>query len=340
MTRALIVHKAGPGITVQDLGRPGYLALGLSQGGAMDRLALAEGAALLGQPPSLAALEMVGMGGVFEATEDLRIALTGAPMRALIDGMRLAWNASHPLTKGARLEIGAAEAGAHGYLHVGGGIDMPCFLHARSAHLAAGIGKLLTAGDVLPIGPDKGQRTGLTVDPALRLGGGALRIVAGQQTALFSEAERARFVETRFARDARGNRMGMRLVPDGQGFATEGGLSILSEIVVPGDVQITGDGSPFILMAECQTTGGYPRIGTVLPCDLPRVAQTRPGEPLWFRFVTLEEASLAEAQAATHRDALARGLRPLLRDPRDMADLLSYQLVSGATAGDELEENQ
>src|SRR6056297_4058110 len=124
MSGSLIVHRAGPSLTLQDLGRPGYLAFGLSRGGAADRLALAEGAALLGQGDDLAALEMAGMGGDFEAAQDLRIALTGAPMRAAIEGNRIAWNASHTLPKGAKLTIGGAEQGSYGYLHIGGGVDV------------------------------------------------------------------------------------------------------------------------------------------------------------------------------------------------------------------------
>ena len=84
MSRALDILACGPGVSVQDLGRTGYLAQGLSRGGAVDGLALHEGAALLGQPVG-AALEMAGFGGRFRATEPLRIALTGAPMRATID---------------------------------------------------------------------------------------------------------------------------------------------------------------------------------------------------------------------------------------------------------------
>src|SRR6056297_2328886 len=134
MSRALIVHQAGPGVTVQDSGRPGYLAYGLSRGGAVDRLALYEGAALLGQDPGCASLEMAATGGRFEAGAPLRVALTGARMRARIDGAAVAWNASHRLEAGAVLEIGPAEAGLHGYLHVGGGIDTPPILGARAAH--------------------------------------------------------------------------------------------------------------------------------------------------------------------------------------------------------------
>ncbi|MGX0903861.1 biotin-dependent carboxylase-like uncharacterized protein [Roseovarius sp. MBR-79] len=337
MSRALIVHQAGPGVTVQDLGRPGYLAYGLSRGGAADRLAIFEGAALLGQDPALAALEMAGMGGTFTASEDMRIALTGAPMRASIDGAPLTWNASHLLPAGARLTIGPATAGVYGYLHVGGGIATPDILGARSAHLAAGIGRALKADDTLPIGPDRGQETGLVLDPEDRFSGGEVRVVAGYQTPMFPEDEVTRFECTRFTRDARGNRMGVRLAPDGAGFAARAGLTVLSEAIVPGDIQITGDGAPFVLMAECQTTGGYPRIGAVLPCDLPRVAQAAPGTALRLRFVPPDEALAAERRAAEARKTLRRRITPLVRDPHDIRDLLSYQLISGAIAGNEEE---
>lgn len=338
MSRVLKIIDAGPGVTVQDEGRPGYLGFGLSRGGAVDRLALAEGAALLGQPPSLAALEMAGMGGTFEASEDMRIALTGATMRAAIDGAALTWNASHLLPKGARLTIGPATGGSYGYLHIGGGFATEPLLGARSAHLAAGIGAPVKAGDRLPVGPDEGRTgTGQKLEVTPRGAGGLIRLVPSLQTDLFPSETLDRFTATRFTRDARGNRMGVRMVPDGAGFGIDGGLAILSEVIVPGDVQITGDGAPFVLLAECQTTGGYPRIGSVLPTDLPIVAQAGPGASLRFAFIALEEAIDAERREAARRAALPRQLQPLIRDPRDIPDLLSYQLVGGVTAGDDPE---
>jgi len=334
MSRALIVHRAGPTTSVQDGGRPGFLAQGLSRGGAADRLALAEGAALLGQGAALAAIEMAGTGGVFEATEDVRIALTGAPMRATLGGAPLVWGASHRLRAGQPLEIGPAVAGVYGYLHVGGGIAVPPILGARGAHLAAGIGVVAGAGDRLPAGPDPGGEAGLALPAADRFAGGTIRAVRGPQTAMFPADALARFEATRFARDARGNRMGVRLIPDGEGFHSRAGLSVLSEIVVPGDIQVSGDGAPMVLLCECQTTGGYPRIGTVLPCDLPRVAQAPPGAALTIRFVGRAEALDAERAAAAALRALPKRLTPLVRDPRDIRDLLAYQLISGVTAGE------
>lgn len=337
MSRALIVHRAGPGVTVQDLGRPGYLAVGLSRGGAADRLALTEGAALLEQPEDRAAIEMAGMGGVFEATAPLRIALTGAPMRASIDDRRIAWNASHVLPKGARLSIGAAEAGNYGYLHLGGGVATARSLGARSAHLAAGIFAPLAPNDRLTIGPDAHDRTGWTLSPQDRFGGGTVRMVPSLQTDFFDPAEIARFEATPFHRDTRGNRMGVPLLSPGGGFRSEAGLSVLSEVIMPGDIQITGDGTPFVLLGECQTTGGYPRIGSVLPADLPRVVQAGPGATLRFVFISLEEAVTIERRDREARRSLRKTLSPLIRDPATMADLLSYQLVGGVTAGDDLE---
>ncbi|WP_170461324.1 biotin-dependent carboxyltransferase family protein [Ruegeria arenilitoris] len=335
MSAHLTILRAGPGLTLQDMGRPGYLDMGLSRGGAVDRLALAEGAALLGQPDDLAAVEMAGMGGEFRADQDLRIALTGARMRAQIDGATAVWNASHLLPAGARLSIGPAVAGSYGYLSIGGGVQGDPVLGACSAHLTAGIGAVLKAGDRLAIGQDAGGATGMTFDPEDRFLGGEIRIVASFQTDLFAADVLERLQTTAFRRDARANRMGVRLESDGPGFHVSGGRSVLSETIVPGDIQVTGDGTPFVLLAECQTTGGYPRIGTVLPCDLPKVAQAPAGADLRFRFVSLDEAVAAERAAAQARAALPRALRLLIRDPRSMSDLLSYQLISGAIAREE-----
>lgn len=328
----LVVHRIGPSCTLQDRGRPGWLAQGLSRGGAADALALAEGAALLGQDGGLAALEMGGIGGVFAAEADLRIALTGAPMAAAIDGAAVAWNASHRLRAGQRLRLGAAQAGCYGYLHVGGGIATQQILGSRSAHLLAGIGRAVAVGDRLPAGADRGGAVGLALPVAERFCGGTIRVVDSFQTRLFPAPVRARFAATQFRRGQRANRMGVQAGFDGDGFAAAGQLDILSEAILPGDIQMTGDGRPYVLLSEHQTTGGYPRIATVIPCDLPLVAQAPAGAAMRFRFVSL--AAAMAAQAAFERDlAGLRGrVRPLVRAVADIADLLSYQLIGGAVS--------
>ncbi|MCK0149055.1 urea amidolyase [Marivita sp. S6314] len=333
MTRALIVHRIVPGATVQDMGRTGFLAFGLSRGGAADRLALAEGAALLGQLPSSAALELPGSGGVFEATAPLRIALTGAPMRVTLDGETLAWNASHMLPQGAMLEIGAVTSGSYGYLHVGGGFATQTRLGAQSAHLAAGVGQPVVAGDHVPVGPDAKTEVGLTLPVDPRFSGGVLRVMESFQSDVFDADTRLRFGQTAFHRDARANRMGIRLNSDGDGFFAKGGLNILSETIVPGDIQVTGDGAPYLLLSESQTTGGYPRIGTVIPADLSRAVQTPPGGSITFDWVSRADALIAQERMQAYLAQLPKAVTPLIRDPAQIRDLLSYQLISGATAG-------
>ncbi|CAN0330032.1 unnamed protein product, partial [Chrysoparadoxa australica] len=174
-----------------------------------DRIALAEGAALLRQPVGTA-LELAGFGGRFRADVPCRIALSGAPMRATLDGAPLVWNASHLMPAGAVLDIGGAQAGVYGYLTVGGGFDLSEALGARSAHLSAGLGAVLQANDVLPLAPDTGRTVGQVLDAAARFDGGELRVLPSLQTTMFPEEMRARFTQEVFRRDSRGNRMEIR----------------------------------------------------------------------------------------------------------------------------------
>lgn len=325
-TGQLLVHQAGPGLTVQDLGRPGWLAQGLARGGAADRLALAEAEALLGAPG--AALEMAAGGGVFSVDRPARIALTGAPMAADADGQRLVWNACHLFAPGVCLTLRPLGVGVYSYLSVGGGLATPTVMGARATHLIAGLGGPIAAGDTLALGDDPGGPVAQVLPDPARFGGGELRFVHGFQSHLFDPEVRAAFEATQFLRDARGNRQGVALIAGAARFAAKSGLTILSEPILPGDIQMTGDGVPYVLLAECQTTGGYPRIGTVIPPDLPIVAQAAPGASLRFRRISVEEAVTEMQREATSRAALARQLRPLVRDP-SVADLLSHNLISG-----------
>ncbi|WOI57408.1 biotin-dependent carboxyltransferase family protein [Palleronia sp. LCG004] len=334
---SLTVLKIGRGASVQDLGRPGHLAQGLSRGGAADRLAILEGAALLGQSPDLAAIELTALGGSFTIDAPTRIALTGAPMRARLGDASLRWSASYRMEPGEVLTLGPAKRGVWSYLHVGGGIATEPLMGSRAAHQSLGLGPILQEGDVLPLGTDGGGPVERHLEPQDRFAGGPIRLLPSAHTALFSHDDLERFQSTSFTRDQRGNRQGVRLSHDGAPFATKGQLGLPSEVVVPGDIQMTGEGTPYILLPECQTTGGYPRIGSVVPVDLPCAAQAGPGATLDFRFVSREEAMESHMSEADILSALEGATRPLLRDPREMQDLLSYQLISGVTAGDFVE---
>lgn len=332
MSAHLTITQAGPAMTLQDLGRSGYRALGLTVGGPADTIALYEGAALLGQPATHAAVEMAGQGGSFTASTDIRIALTGAEMTVQIDGDAVLWDASHLLPAGATLTLGGTRNGSYGYLHVGGGFATPLIMGSRASHLAGGIGGLLETGDVLAIGADKNHDVAMTLPKTDRFGGGKLRFVASMQTASFSDDNIERFTQTAFRRDARANRMGVRMDFDGDGFNTAAQLSIVSEVVVPGDIQIAGDGAPYVLMFECQTTGGYPRIGSVLPCDLPRAAQAQTGAPLSFEYIDMDQAVALQNRYMADLKTLRSRVTPLIRDPARIRDLLTYQLISGTVS--------
>ncbi|MCA8884814.1 MAG: urea amidolyase [Rhodobacteraceae bacterium] len=333
MTAALEVLAAPPVAALQDAGRQGARAFGVSRGGAADPRALTEAAALLSQPLG-AALELAGPGARFRARGRMRVALTGAPMGAAIDGRPVRWMASHLMEDGAVLSLGAAGPGVYGYLSVGGGFDVPPVLNSLSVNTLAGIGAAALAGDLLPLGPDPGlEDAGFALPVEDRFSGGVIRVLDGPQTALFDPATRERFYGSDFTADPRSNRQGVRLARPGAPFQAAGQLSILSESIVPGDIQMTGDGTPYVLMPDCQTTGGYPRIGTVHPDDLARVAQAAPGLVLRFRQVDRDEALAAFARAREAEARLRSARFPLIRDPADVKDLLSYQLISGATTG-------
>jgi allophanate hydrolase len=334
----LTLHKAGPGLTVQDLGRSGWKAQGLSTGGGADPLAVLEAAALLGTGTDLAVIEMMALGGTFSVSEGTYIALTGAVMQAEIDGTAVPHNTTQYLPAGAKLTIGAVSKGVYGYLALAGGITTAPIMDSRATHLTAGIGKLLAAGDRLPIGADPDRAripVNLPIDD--RFAGGVLRVMPGPQTGSFSGQMLAAFSETTFRRNPRGNRQGIRLDYDGKGFGTQGGLTLVSDLIVPGDIQMTGDGVPYVLLAECQTIGGYPRIGSVIPADLSKVAQAAPGTTLRFQFLSVAEADATATTQAAQLRQLKDRCAPVLRDPHDIADLLGYQLISGVTRGDDLE---
>jgi biotin-dependent carboxylase-like uncharacterized protein len=327
MRRVVTIQSIGPAVSVQDLGRPGGLGLGLSRGGAADRFALIEGNVLLGQSAECAAMEMAGMGGRFTFSHPTRFALSGAKMRATLDQSPIEWNASHLALPGSVLDIGAAENGVYGYLSFGGGLDTELELGGRGYHRIAGLGRVLQAGDTLPLRDDAQIDMVPMRLPERTESMSVVRVMPGPQSDLFSDGAKQAFEAATFIRSPKANRQGVRLEHDGAPFATEGQLTLVSDFIAEGDIQMTGDGTPYVLLAECQTMGGYPRIGTVIPSDLPKIAQAMPGASVRFSFISMQDAETiweSEASFATKRKA---ALMPRVRDPREIADLLSYELI-------------
>ena len=327
MIRYVHVLSAGPSVSIQDAGRDGGLSLGLSRGGAADRDSYLAACALLDMPLGAAVLEMAGFGAEFRFEAPTRIALCGAPMRATLDGAPLEWGASHLVGVETVLRIGAVEAGVYGYVAFGGGIETKIALGGRGFHAIAGLGQPLRAGDRIPLGTDDVSA------PLMRLSQAPapldpIRVMPGPQTSLFDAAVLKRFFETTFTRSPKANRQGVRLDQDGPAFSTGDQLNQVSDFIAAGDIQMTGDGTPYVLLADCQTMGGYPRIGTVLPCDLPRIAQAELGAKVRFRFVSLDEAEALWSSDEMQLEAIQKRLTPRIRDPREMSDLLAYELIS------------
>jgi allophanate hydrolase len=338
MKTVITVIRAAQMMSVQDLGREGFTAQGLSPAGAMDRRALAEASVLLESRTHLPAIEMIGSGATFKSDHAVRFALTGAPCQTQIDGNAISWNASHLLLPGQLLTIGAMQSGSYGYLTFAGGIAVPAVLSSHSAHLSAEIGARLKQGDELLLNRDVSpDRAPLTLAVEDRFNGGLLRIMPGPQTDMFSQETLNRFAETTFCRSAASNRQGLRLDHEAGGFTPLRPAGLISDAITCGDVQMTGQGLPYLLMSECQTIGGYPRIGTVLAEDLPIAAQAPAGAQLRFKWVSVEDADQSYRAPADVMKALSSRLRRRIRDPQDIADLLSYQLISGVTRGDDLE---
>ena len=332
----LLLHQIGPNASLQDLGREGYLRFGLSRGGAMDRLALLEAAALLGQGLDIAAIELPSAPVTLSVDAPQRVALTGAPMLAEAGGRSLQWGASHLLEAGEALSLRPTGRGLYGYIAFGGGIETDLTLGRRSTHFTGGLGRALAAGDVLPLGADnKPSAPPRKLAADNRFDGGRIRFVTGPQTGLYSAETLAAFTATRFVKSSHANRQAAKLDHQGAPFAADGQLGVVSEVIVPGDIQMTGAGEPFVLLAEHQTMGGYPRIGAVIGQDIARVAQASAGVELWFEQISLEEAD----RLYTPENELLRRIRdasePLLRDPREMNGLLGYQLISGMITGQE-----
>ena len=327
MSGNLILLRAGPGLSIQDLGRNGGMGLGLSRGGAADRQGFVEGAALIGNPVQSAGLELTLGGGRFRVDRPTRFALSGAKLRATLSGSPLEHLCTYSMTPNDVLDIGPAEGGVYGYLHIAGGILSEHELGGRGRHRIAGLGPELAEGDALPFGDDpEPESVSLRLAPETPARH-PIRVIPGPQTALFPPEVIARFEATPFTRSPKGNRQGVRMDHDGLPFSTDAQLGQVSDFICEGDIQMTGDGTPFVLLSECQTMGGYPRIGTVIPSDLGRIAQALPGTEFRFRFVPLCDAEATWKGDEDLYRAAKKRRAPRIRDPRDMADLLSYELI-------------
>jgi antagonist of KipI len=304
----LSVVRGGMLTTVQDLGRWGHQASGVPVAGPMDAYSHRLANRLVGNDRDAAALEITLAGPELDAEGDVVCAVCGAHFELTAGGRPVRVNEVFEVRRGERLKFGRRVAGARATLAVRGGIDVPPVLGSRATSLISGIGpfdgRALAAGDVLPIGYAKASPTDAAAGPALRLpeGGARLRAIPGPHGDRFAGDASENFFAGRFSLTPQSNRMGYRL----EGPALSGGpdTEMLSDATPIGSVQVPRSGQPILLMADRQTTGGYPKIATVIAADLPLAGQLAPGD--WISFARCSRREALDALQRLERRLAGR----------------------------------
>lgn len=309
------VIRAGRMNSVQDLGRSGFRHLGICQAGALDRVALTIANKLVGNPIDAAALEITLGPCVLRFTADTRIAIGGADFAATLDDRRVWPWWSLPVRAGQTLTLQAARHGMRTYIAIAGGIDVAVQLGSRATDMAAGFGghggRALLEGDRLTTAAPEDSAAALlrgvrpfgirapdwySIDTDSRAAQPfPIRVMPGPEYGLFTVAAQRAFWSSPWTLTPQSNRMGFRLSgPElkikKSADTQNGGDSMLSHGVFPGVIQVPPAGWPIVLMADAQTTGGYPKIGVVIAADIAKLAQLRFNRTLQFVECDIEQA--------------------------------------------------
>lgn len=279
---------------LQDAGRFGVRHLGVTQGGALDWVAMNWANWLLGNPLGVPVIEVALGGFSVVAEQDCVLALAGADLDARVDDQPLAPWRSFALAKGQRLTLKQPKQGVRAYLAAPGGFQAEAVLGSCATVVREALGGIDGRGDAL----GKGQVLAFAGSaPALREVPEALRpvysakpvldLVMGAQIGDFSGTSLFEAFNSDWTLDSRADRMGIRLL--GPQLVYQG-AAMISEGIPLGAVQVPPDGQPIVLLNDRQTIGGYPRLGALTPLALAQLAQCMPGEAVRFRAVVQEEA--------------------------------------------------
>lgn len=308
-----------PGIltTIQDLGRSGYSQIGVPPSGAIDSFSLRIGNLLVGNEEGEAGVEITIMGLKIKALREVVISVTGGDLNPTLNGEPLETWRSHLLIQGDILNFNGVRSGCRAYLTVNGGFAVPEVMGSRSTFLSGRFGGMegrpLKKGDILAVnGPSHplgriGVRFPVEWIPSFEKDV-FLRIISGPQDEHFTGPGIQTFQSSPYRVTAQCDRMGIRL--EGQKIERRSGVeeSIISESLIPGSIQVPGDGKPLIILNE-SVTGGYAKIATVISTDLPKTAQLKPGDRVRFSRISVEEAHQRlrdqEERLATFKKSLA-----------------------------------
>lgn len=343
MSGRLSVRDPGLHTTLQDLGRFGSQRFGVPVAGALDTVALRLANAVVGNPPGTAALEILVAGPMLQVeAASVRLALggSGATIEVVDGGERRrisAWQ-SVTLERGTVFRIGALPETICAYLAVEGGYEARPMLGSVSTYARSRLGgfegRALRAGDSLSLARDSatpGAEQALATPPDSGRDQ-PIRLVLGPQNDMFTAQASETLLTCAYAISNSADRMGVRL--DGPALAHAGSSDIVSDGTAPGSIQVPGSGQPIVLLADRQTTGGYPKIATIISTDLPVLARRRPGDRVEFEAVDLAKALAIRTEYVRWLEASAtdivRGRNPVV----SLVELLyGENLISGVTAG-------
>lgn len=299
--------KAGMLTLVQDGGRPGYRAFGVPTGGALDRTAACIANRLVGNPPGGPLLEITLLGPEVAFDGPCQIALTGADLSASLGDTPIPRFETVDVEAGAVLRFGPVRWGCRMYLAVGGHWQVPQWLGSASAflhaHTPCASTSPITAGQEIQVVPTPPVPRQYLPEAQRRRPTNRLRVLPGPEYARFSEAQTHAFFSQPYRVTPASNRMGYRL--QGPALRPELHAEIITSPVLPGTIQVPHEGQPILLLADAQTSGGYPRLATVITADLDAAAQCKPGDTLTFTPTTLE---------ATHQALMAVPPSPIPLD--------------------------
>jgi antagonist of KipI len=313
------VQRAGFLTSVQDLGRTGFRRFGVSTSGALDPFALRVANLLVGNDENVAGLEAT-LGGLCLRFEDERsVAWCGGEFDVQVGGRSLPAGHVANLHTGDELKVGRAKTGCRCWLAISGGVDVPIVLDSRSTDLRANFGgiegRVLRDGDVVALGARAGSSP-----PAADVSSWSaphdwasrakrnpiLRFTRGADSFGFNVSTIQQFTNDEFSVSPDSDRMGVRL--DGPELRREDNIDLISEAVAPGTIQVPPSGKPILLLGDCQTIGGYPKMAHVITVDLGIAAQLRAGDRVRFSEVLLSDAHRLLLERAHDLDLFRVGL--------------------------------
>lgn len=290
------VIKKGLLDMIQDRGRYGHQHLGINPTGVMDIVSMRLANALVGNDEHKAVIEMHWPAPILKFEKDTCFAMSGADVIACLDKQAVVpVNRTVFAKAGSQLSFQKKISGARIYLAVQHGFDLIPWLNSNSTHIQLNHGgQLLTTGSVIGYKKMFSSTISVTsicswyIQSPLDLSDKTIHFTTGNEWSLLNETMKNQFIQTIYQVDHNSNRMGYRLTGDPV-FLTQP-TELISTAVTKGTIQLLPNGQPLVLMADHQTTGGYPRIGHVISADIPKLAQFEPGETIRFKEMSIPEA--------------------------------------------------